>query len=106
MQGIDDSWLSRETTADITSTGIGNWNQFDANSSKFGIKSSYDENLYTKKLDKSSITRWQLRKAEKLARAIESKSFHIFIYIKFPLLVDVIDLTRLHLDGITVIVLY
>lgn len=80
LQGIDDSWLSRETTADITSTGIGNWNQFDANSSKFGIKSSYDENLYTKKLDKSSITRWQLRKAEKLARAIESstsKNIHV-----------------------------
>ena len=83
MQGVHDSWLSRETTADITSTGIGNWNQFNANRSKFGIKSSYDENLYTKKLDKSSIARWQIQKADKLARAIESKYFHTFLLIWF-----------------------
>ena len=76
------SWLPEETEADLTSTGIGKWNQFDANRVKFGIKSSYDENLYTKKLDKSSIPRSQIQNAEKLARAIESSCFYIsFIHL-------------------------
>lgn len=74
LQGVDNTWLSDNTAANLTSAGIGNWNQFDANRDKFGVNSSYDENLYTKKLDKSSITKSQIQKAEKLARAIESST--------------------------------
>ena len=89
MQGVDNTWLSDNTAANLTSAGIGNWNQFDANRDKFGVNSSYDENLYTKKLDKSSITKSQIQKAEKLARAIESKSLSLFIIIFIFIYFDV-----------------
>ena len=34
---------------------IGNWDQFASNEKKFGVKATFDENLYTTKLDISSI---------------------------------------------------
>lgn len=50
---------------------IGKWDQFQANESKFGVKATYDENLYTTSLDKSTVDKNKQREAERLAREIE-----------------------------------
>lgn len=50
---------------------IGKWDQFQANESKFGVKATYDENLYTTSLDKSTVDKDKQREAERLAREIE-----------------------------------
>uniref|UniRef100_K3WV04 LsmAD domain-containing protein n=1 Tax=Globisporangium ultimum (strain ATCC 200006 / CBS 805.95 / DAOM BR144) TaxID=431595 RepID=K3WV04_GLOUD len=56
------------------------WNQFEANEKLFGVVSSYDENIYTTKLDKSKISTQQSREAERIALEIErqtSTNFHL-----------------------------
>lgn len=40
----------------------------------FNITSSYDENVYTTRLDKSALTKDQRARAERMAAEIESKS--------------------------------
>ena len=71
------------------------WNQFETNARLFGVKTTYDENLYTTKLDRKAMTRWnsanvcslpvtyltqcvicreQEQKAVRLAKEIESSS--------------------------------
>ncbi|POM58165.1 Hypothetical protein PHPALM_37232 [Phytophthora palmivora] len=61
--------------------GKAGWNQFEANEKLFGVVSTYDENIYTTKLDKSKISTEQSRAAEKLAQEIERQSaagnFHL-----------------------------
>ncbi|RLN59215.1 hypothetical protein BBJ29_003815 [Phytophthora kernoviae] len=61
--------------------GKAGWNQFEANEKLFGVVSSYDENIYTTKLDKTKISTEQSRAAEKLAQEIEHQSasgnFHL-----------------------------
>ncbi|CEG37151.1 Protein interacting with poly(A)-binding protein [Plasmopara halstedii] len=63
------------------SSGKAGWNQFEANEKLFGVVSTYDENIYTTKLDKSKISNEQSRAAEKLAQEIERQSaagnFHL-----------------------------
>jgi PAB1-binding protein PBP1 len=67
---VDSSWLSAPSTGLESSGGnIGNWDQFSANE-KFGVKTTYSEDLYTTKLDASKITDAQRRKADKLAGEI------------------------------------
>lgn len=52
-------------------TSSGAWDQFAANEAKFGIKSNYEETLYTTKLDRSSKDfRERERKADQLAKEI------------------------------------
>ena len=53
---------------------IGDWDQFSANEKKFNVKASFDENLYTTKLDVSSIDASRRAEAERIAREIESTS--------------------------------
>ena len=53
---------------------IGDWDQFSANEKKFNVKASFDENLYTTKLDLSSIDAYQRAEAERIAKEIESTS--------------------------------
>ena len=53
---------------------IGDWDQFSANEKKFNVKASFDENLYTTKLDLSSIDASQRAEAERIAKEIESTS--------------------------------
>lgn len=68
------SWLGAETSAtmgNVNSKGPA-WNQFDANRKLFNVQSSYDENIYTKKLDKNSFSKAEIDKADRLAREIES----------------------------------
>lgn len=50
---------------------IGSWDQFKANEQLFNVKASYDENLYTTELDKSTMDQQKIEQAEKLAREIE-----------------------------------
>lgn len=55
------------------SGGIGDWDQFHANETQFGVKASFDENLYTTSLDKTTVDKNKLFEAEKMAREIEGK---------------------------------
>lgn len=50
----------------------GAWDQFKANEEQFGVTSTYDEDLYTTKLDPSTIPAHKRREAEQIARAIET----------------------------------
>ena len=53
---------------------IGNWDQFAANKEKFGVKTTFDENLYTTKLDRDNIDASKFQEAERIAREIESQT--------------------------------
>ncbi|KAI9849347.1 MAG: hypothetical protein M1837_004807 [Sclerophora amabilis] len=49
------------------------WDQFEENERKFGLKSDYDENLYTTTIDRSNpLYKQRAAAAEKIAREIES----------------------------------
>lgn len=76
LQSVASSWLSPETSTSLEGGrgGIGQWNQFEVNKRLYNVQNTYDENLYTKRLDKGSLTKEQVRKADKVARAIESSS--------------------------------
>ncbi|KAI1492869.1 hypothetical protein F5X96DRAFT_677500 [Biscogniauxia mediterranea] len=66
--GSDSIDLSLETT----STSGGGWDQFAANERQFGIKSTYDENIYTTAIDKSHPQyKERMAHADKKAREIE-----------------------------------
>lgn len=68
-----DSGLGLE---DNTSRGNGQvWNQFEANERLFGVKSDFDENIYTTKLDRSHPEYSQREAAAaKIAAEIEGQS--------------------------------
>jgi len=53
---------------------IGQWDQFQANEKKFGVKASFDENLYTTSLDKNTVDKKKQEEAERLAREIEGQA--------------------------------
>ena len=60
--------------------GAGAWDQFEANKRLYNVRSSYDENLYTKRLDMSTLTLEQQKRAERIAREIEgsvSSNIHL-----------------------------
>ncbi|PWN92763.1 hypothetical protein FA10DRAFT_276777 [Acaromyces ingoldii] len=53
----------------------GSWDQFAANEARFGVKSNYEETLYTTKLDKSAKDfKEKERRADQLAREIMNSS--------------------------------
>lgn len=47
------------------------WDQFEANETLFGVKSTFNEDLYTTKLDRGPQTRELEREALRIAREIE-----------------------------------
>uniref|UniRef100_A0A5B7ASG1 Putative polyadenylate-binding protein-interacting protein 4 isoform X1 n=1 Tax=Davidia involucrata TaxID=16924 RepID=A0A5B7ASG1_DAVIN len=49
------------------------WNQFEANEALFGVKSTFDEELYTTKLERGPQMRELEREASRLAREIEGE---------------------------------
>ncbi|KAK9811701.1 hypothetical protein WJX72_008616 [[Myrmecia] bisecta] len=51
--------------------GSGNWDQFAANKEMYGVQTTFDEDVYTTKLDKSA-TRISEREAARIAAEIES----------------------------------
>lgn len=80
--------LSSTKSSSAPSTGvsgaldgsIGDWDQFSANERKFNVKASFDENLYTTKLDVSNIDTAKIAEAERIAREIEgtaSSNIHV-----------------------------
>ena len=73
------NWRSKKSPASGGVSGnmdesIGAWDQFAANQEKFGVKTSYDENLYTTKLDKDKIDQAKIKHAERIAREIEGQT--------------------------------
>eukprot|EP00835_Amoeboradix_gromovi_P001339 NODE_59_length_25653_cov_0.289622.p5 type:complete len:397 gc:universal NODE_59_length_25653_cov_0.289622:18218-19408(+) len=53
----------------------GHWDQFEVNEKKFGVTTSYDESLYTTKLDKTSKEyKSREKEAIRIAKEIETKS--------------------------------
>ncbi|KAK9466297.1 hypothetical protein V1512DRAFT_208906 [Lipomyces arxii] len=72
----DDAGPSDESLDDMaTSSSSRNWDQFAVNEKLFGVQSTFDENLYTTKLDKSHPQyKERLAAAEKIAREIEGSS--------------------------------
>ncbi|GMH57161.1 hypothetical protein TL16_g02303 [Triparma laevis f. inornata] len=68
-------WLSAgDGGLEENSHKTGSWDQFTANESKFGVKTTFDENLYTTKLNNTKISDDDRRRAEKLAKEINSSS--------------------------------
>ena len=56
----------------------GKWDQFSANQAHFGVISTFDEDLYTTKLDKSRISGISEEEAARIAHEIESQSSRNF----------------------------
>lgn len=52
------------------------WDQFEANEALFGIKSTFDEDLYTTKLEKGPQMKDLEREALRIAREIEGEDTH------------------------------
>jgi len=50
-----------------------NWDQFEANESMFGVQTTFNEELYTTKLDPQTIPREKREEAERIAREIEAR---------------------------------
>lgn len=71
-------WEPTETDSNLSlesSSRINEWDQFATNERMFGVKSNYDENLYTTTINKNDPQYAQrAARAEKLAREIESSS--------------------------------
>ena len=49
------------------------WDQFETNEALFGVKSTFDEELYTTKLEKGPQTRELEKQALRIAREIEGE---------------------------------
>lgn len=52
---------------------IRGWDQFEANETLFGVKSTFNEDLYTTKLDRGPQMRELEREALRIAREIEGE---------------------------------
>jgi hypothetical protein len=77
LESVGSAWLAPETSTKIDrmSTHVqGSWNQFEANKRLYNVQDTFDENLYTKRLDKSMLTREQQEKADRIANQIEKSS--------------------------------
>lgn len=49
------------------------WDQFEANEKLFGVKSTFDEELYTTRLERGPQTRELEKEASRIAREIEGE---------------------------------
>ncbi len=84
LQHLDNAWMAPLPTVSGSGQigGLGSsthgkkWDQFEANEKLYGVKASFDENLYTTQLNKTSLTWTQQCRAERMAREIESKVSH------------------------------
>ena len=63
---------SQDMSLDELSSAGGSWDQFATNQKLFGVQSTYDEDIYTTPLDRSSpFYRQHLHKAQKIAVEIQ-----------------------------------
>ncbi|KAK9238980.1 hypothetical protein V1525DRAFT_386972 [Lipomyces kononenkoae] len=77
----DDS-IPLESLDDLETSGAGTWDQFAVNEQLFGLQTTFDENIYTTKLDKSHPQyKERAAAAERIAREIESSSYGGNIHI-------------------------
>jgi len=61
-------WESEDTGEEIELRGSTSWDQFKVNQEKFGVKSTYDETLYTtKRVKEEELTQKQLEQARQIA---------------------------------------
>ncbi|CAN3358570.1 hypothetical protein DICA1_E07052 [Diutina catenulata] len=70
-------WVPDEDTPAMTleSTGSGTWDQFKVNQEKFGVESTYDEHLYTTRINKQAPDYDErVKRADKIARDIEGSA--------------------------------
>ncbi|KAG7866791.1 hypothetical protein KL918_002986 [Ogataea parapolymorpha] len=81
-------WVPDEDIDARLTEGLGDadsnvhWDQFEVNERKFGIQSTYDEDLYTTKISKNAPDYEQrLKEAEKIAREIESQGHNGNIHL-------------------------
>ncbi|KAI9878365.1 MAG: hypothetical protein M1830_001108 [Pleopsidium flavum] len=68
---------STETDVDLSleSAGGASWDQFEANERLYGVRSNYDEEIYTTSIDRSNpLYKQRAARAEKIAREIEGDS--------------------------------
>lgn len=66
---------SEEITLEDTTASSGQWDQFKVNEEKFGVESSYDEHLYTTRVNTSAKDyNERLQRAQRIAREIEGLS--------------------------------
>ena len=64
-----------DTSLELGSGGLGGWDQFATNDRITGVKSNYDENIYTTAIDRSNPQYAQrAARAERLAREIETST--------------------------------
>jgi hypothetical protein len=61
---------------DASSSYDPKWDQFAANEKMYGISSTYSEDLYTTKLDRSNIPEQTRAEADRIAREIEAGQMH------------------------------
>ena len=74
--GDDSSGELLEATASSNKNGgIGGWDQFKTNEQITGQRSTYTEDYYTTKLDKTKLSAEQQRQAENIAQQIESDRY-------------------------------
>lgn len=80
LDTVDSTWLAADTSASLEApsssaghySGSASWDQFEVNKRLYNVKSTFDENLYTKPLNRGEFTKEQIRSAERHAREIES----------------------------------
>lgn len=73
LQAVGQEWLSTQAPAEKGDDNK-NWDQFKANEEKFGIKSSYREEIYTTELKKENFTADQIAWANRIEQEIEGSS--------------------------------
>ncbi|KAH7650452.1 hypothetical protein FG379_003524 [Cryptosporidium bovis] len=78
-------WVSEENYTEVIEDVLGetpvtNWDQFEENRIKFGVEGTYDETLYTTPLNYDDISEEEKKKAELLAKEIESNQRKNHIY--------------------------
>lgn len=77
--GFKLSVVYMDLDADINSyffSSIRGWDQFETNKTLFGVNSTFDEELYTTKLDKGPQMRELEKEALRIAREIEGEETH------------------------------
>lgn len=67
---------SQEVSGALGSGSMAGWDHFALNEQMYGISSSFNEELYTTKLDPSSMSREQRERAERIAAEIERGRNH------------------------------
>lgn len=74
LETLNNSWLDPSFSTDLGSESSTKWDQFETNKRLFNVKSSFNEDAYTSKIDYSKLTPQMMAEAERKAREIESST--------------------------------